>query len=284
MAFSPPNKIVIDFLEGVNARADAIASARGFISSHFDVPEESGYYVMPYKDGFAFEVQEGGSRHAYLPSILRTIEESPNATVSVRSGSRVLQVSKGQRGAFNSVLLPEELSSYLENVIEAQENAPALTSYQFNNVVWLLWGLGMVGVGVLLFIFTLGFFMLSPKAPKAMVSATSIEQLPISQWKRMVDKLNGTNYVSQMKYENGQWTFELKNNEGDAPSSVPAPKATEMSTPMVVVTPPDVSVPSVSPVTPEAPAPTSDPVVGRPLPGTQSPIRPPVSHMRGGPR
>ena len=89
-----PNKIVIDFLEGVSSRADATAYARGFISSHFDVPEQSGFYVTPYKDGYAFEVHEGGSRLAYLPSILRRIEETPGATISVRSGSRVLQVSK----------------------------------------------------------------------------------------------------------------------------------------------------------------------------------------------
>jgi hypothetical protein len=253
MALQPPNKIVIDFLEGVSIRADAVAYARGFISSHFDVPEQSGYYVAPYKDGYAFEVHEGGSRRAYLPSILRTIEESPTATVSVRSGARVLQVSKGPRDSFNSVLLPEELSSYLENIIEPKDNAPALIPYQIDNVVWLFWGVMTLGIGILVLLVTLGFYMMSPKPVKTRLSTgTKVEQLPISQWKKMVEKLDGTNYISQMKFDNGQWTFEVLPNDADAQNPSPADDAAGSA----IVMPADSAMKKPAPA-PALPSPTT---------------------------
>lgn len=214
MALSPPIKIVIDFLEGVDSRADAIAYARGFISSHFDVPEQSGFYVMPYKDGYAFEVHEGGSRRAYLPSILRRIEESPTSTISVRSGARVLQVSKGARDSFNSVLLPEELSSYLENVIEPDERAPHLIPFQIDNIVWLISGGVTLITGILVLIFAMGFYLLGPKPVKLiMATNTPVEQLPISQWKKMTEKLNSGNYIAAMRFDNGSWTFDVQPND-----------------------------------------------------------------------
>lgn len=256
MSVVPPNRIVIDFLEGVTGRADAIAYARGFITSHFDVPEQSGYYVMPYKTGYAFEVHEGGSQYAYLPSILQTIEETPNSTVSVRSGARVLQVSKGPRGAFNSVLLPEELSSYLEDVIETDDKSPSLIPFQLSHTIWLLIGMGSALLGAFIFIICLGFYALDPSQgsiPKS--QTTPPDQLPIAQWQNMVSKLNGGNYVAAMRYQNGQWSFEVKSNSNKpgepdtAPAPVPVPPADSGDSSRVVIMSPD-TTPSQAPVPP----------------------------------
>lgn len=253
MALTPPNKIVIDFLDGVTSRVDAVSYARGFISSHFDVPEQSGFYVMPYKGGYAFEVHEGGSRRAFLPSILRMIEESPNATVSIRSGSRVLQVSKGARDSFNAVLLPEELSSYLENVIEPDGSSSPLVAYQIDNIVWLFWGLITLGFGVLVLLLSLGIYFLSPKPPKPVESITTpIEALPIAQWQQMLKKLDGTNFISQMKYEKDQWSFVVLPNPDNVSTEnlhleVPTQKnsvAEEALTPMAVPSSPVVIPPA----------------------------------------
>lgn len=251
MLLTPPNRIVIDFLEGVTNRADAIAYARGFITSHFEVPEQSGYYVQPLKDGYAYEVHEGGSRKAFLPSILRVLESTPDATVSVRSGTRVLQVSKSARGSFNSVLLPEELSSYLENVVEPDVKAPNLTPFQMDNVVWLFVGGGMALFGAVVFILSLAFFALDPSQLKLpTLNVTETDKLPLAQWQRMVQQLDGNNYISAMRFENGAWRFETSTNAAAEAQPVAAPPPvtapTEPGGP-VVMTPNDTA--------PQAPVP-----------------------------
>lgn len=239
MTLSPPNRIVIDFLEGITNRADAIAYARGFITSHFDVPEISGYYVHAYKRGFAYEVHEGGSRRAFLPGILKLLEDNPDATISVRSGTRVLQVSKGQRGNFNSILLPEELSSYLDNVVEPDEFAPGLTPFQTDSTVWLFAG-GAVGLlGGLIFIICLAFFALDPNqsvTPSLNVTATN--QLPITQWQNMMTQLNGDNYITAMRYENGQWRFETKDSIVGKPALPDVPASPDLTPANAPVPPP----------------------------------------------
>lgn len=233
MSLVPPNRIVIDFLEGVTNRADAIAYARGFITSHFEVPEQSGYYVHAMKDGYAYEVHEGGSRKAFLPGILRLIESNPETTVSVRSGTRVLQVSKGGRGNFNSVLLPEELSSYLENVVEPDPKAPNLTPFQIDNVVWLFAGAGISALGAIVFILALAFFALDPSQAKTpTLNVTETDKLPLAQWQRMLSQLDGNNYISAMHFENGNWRFDIQNNGGAAAApetDVPPPPTAQSS-------------------------------------------------------
>lgn len=237
MSLVPPNRIVIDFLEGVTNKADAIAYARGFITSHFEVPEQSGYYVHAMKDGYAYEVHEGGSRKAFLPGILRIIENNPEATVSVRSGTRVLQVSKGGRGNFNSVLLPEELSSYLENVVEPDPKAPNLTPFQIDNVVWLFAGIGIGALGAVVFILSLAFFALDPSQAKTpTLNVTETDKLPLAQWQRMLNQLNGNNYITAMRYENGNWNFDIQNNAlAESPPAAAAPALTQAP---AVTTPP----------------------------------------------
>lgn len=228
MSLVPPNRIVIDFLEGVTNKSDAIAYARGFITSHFEVPEQSGYYVQPMRDGYAYEVHEGGSRRAFLPSILRVLENSPEATVSVRSGTRVLQVSKNPRGSFNSVLLPEELSSYLENVVEPDPKAPNLTPFQMDKVVWLFTGLAIGSLGALVFILSLAFFALDPSQSKLpTLNITETDKLPLAQWQRMVAQLDGNNYIAAMRFEGGSWRFETLSNTAaeELPPVVAAPEA-----------------------------------------------------------
>jgi hypothetical protein len=257
MSLVPPNRIVIDFLEGVTNKADAVAYARGFITSHFEVPEQSGYYVQALKDGFAYEVHEGGSRRAFLPAILKQIENDSNATISVRSGSRVLQVSKSPRGSFNAVLLPEELSSYLENVLEPDAKAPALTPFQMDNMVWLFIGLGMAGLGLLIFVLSLAFFAFDAVLSKpAKINITAADKLPIAQWESMIAKLDGHNYISAMRYENGMWRFETKSNptgeETAAESEGPEKKPSGILPPLP--TPPANANPNAAaPVPPPSP-------------------------------
>jgi len=246
MSLVPPNRIVIDFLEGVTNRADAVAYARGFITSHFEVPEQSGYYVQALKDGYAYEAHEGGSRKAFLPAILRVLEGSPDATVSVRSGTRVLQVSKSARGNFNSVLLPEELSSYLENVVEPDVKAPSLIAFQMENVVWLLVGGGVALVGALIFILSLAFFALDPSQLKMpVVNITDADKLPLSQWQRMVSQLDGNNYIAAMRFENGNWRFDtLSNASADAaPVKIPTEAPATGASGPIVMTPDEAPAP-----------------------------------------
>jgi len=260
MTLTPPNRIVIDFLEGITNRADAIAYARGFISSHFDVPEISGYYVQPYKGGFAYEVHEGGSRKAFLPGILHMLEDNPGTTVSIRSGTRVLQVSKGQRDTFNSILLPEELSSYLENVIEPEEKAPNLIPYQMDNVLWLFSG-GAIGLlGGVIFIICLAFYALDPSQGKIpTLNVTPADQLPLAQWQNMMSHLTGENYISAMRFQNGQWQFETKSSTkridaaaDDNPGSAAPPPAPTPGTP-VIMSPDQAKTPAMAPVPPPSP-------------------------------
>ncbi len=263
-ALVPPNRIVIDFLEGITSKSDAVAYARGFILSHFDVPSESGYYVHAFQGGYAYEVHEGGSRRAFLPRILKIIQDTPGAIVSVRSGSRVLQVSRGPRDSFNAVLLPEELSSYLENVIEPDENAPHLVAYQLAGTVWLFIGSCVAVLGGLIMLIGLLSFALSKVTGPAQIVTTPAEQLPFAQWQNLVQKVAPENHVAALKFDGKNWQIDVAPN----PSPVTAAPVTNVLS-MMPVSPLGAAqlpavMPAIGPLTAPAQAPAPPPPSGTP--------------------
>ena len=214
MTVTPPVKIVIDFLDGITQKKDASAYARGFIESHFDVPSLSGYYILPLGGGFVYEAHEGGSQRAYLPRILKMIKDNPSATISVRAGKRVLQISRGPKDSFNAVLLPEELSSYLENVIDPEDDGPRLIPYATPASVWMMTGAVIASLGALVFVLSLGFFIfdrLSDKPPQYDVMAAS--DLPMQQWHKIVSNVQPGGYVAALRFQNGSWISDIRTAE-----------------------------------------------------------------------
>ena len=62
-------------------------------------------------------------------------------------------------------------------------------------------------------LFAMGFYLLEPKPLKlTMATNTPVEKLPISQWKQMVSQLNSDNYISQMRFQDGSWAFDILPN------------------------------------------------------------------------
>lgn len=254
MTVTPPVKIVIDFLDGITSKKDAVAYARGFIESHFDVPALSGFYTMRFGNGYVYEAHEGGSQRAYLPRILKIIEDNPTATVSVRAGKRVLQVSRGPRDSFNAVLLPEELSSYLENVIDPEEEGPALTPYEIPNMAWLVAGIVIAFLGALIFLICAGMFVTDQFARKpAEFVMTPADKLPMRQWDTILKSLQPGYYIAAMRYQDGNWQVDVKKAEVN-PEAVKSQPAAKPQLPQQSSVPKEqVSKPAIAPVNPAEP-------------------------------
>ncbi len=210
MTFEAPVKIVIDYLDGVTRRSDAVAYARGFIASHFDVPALSGYYVHKMPGGFAFEIHEGGSGRAYLPKVLRLLNENPTQTITIRGNNRLLQVSRTLNEGFNAILLPEELSEYVGNVIDPDENAPRLIPYQQPGSIYILIGLPIFLLGLTLMVSGLVTFSLDRVRPKEVHVVTPYEALPLSQWNNFAEKVDSQHYIKKMQWQNGNWQIDTE--------------------------------------------------------------------------
>ena len=61
--------------------------------------------------GYIFEAHEGGAQRAYLPNLLKAIEEDPTSSACIQMARRILEVKRAASGTYTSILLPEGTDS-----------------------------------------------------------------------------------------------------------------------------------------------------------------------------
>src|SRR3546814_16456282 len=71
---------LVGYLDQVTIK-DAIAHAKGFAKRRFEAADASWYAVMPFDDGFLYEVHEGGAGHGYLAGVAAALSPDDVPTV-----------------------------------------------------------------------------------------------------------------------------------------------------------------------------------------------------------
>lgn len=224
----PPQRIIIDFLEGTDNKKDAAAFARNFIETHFDAHGLCYWYVRPYEMGFIYEVHEGGSGREYIGSVVDMLNKDPRAVVVVRSATRLLEIKRTRSGNYSAVLLPDGQPPTSENFFYAKPTK-RMKPFKFKGLSILITGAAVFGVGAICLILSmlacLVAFVAQPRY--SLDQATSFSNLPLNQWSDLVRNTNVNTYVKTMRFENGRWQFETgqRKSEVDINQSPSGPQA-----------------------------------------------------------
>ncbi|MEA1937913.1 MAG: hypothetical protein U9N14_02325 [Pseudomonadota bacterium] len=222
---SHPVKIVIDFLEGTTRKSEAIAFARSFIESHFEAPDSAGWYVTPYQDGYVFEVQEGGENKAYLPAIMKALDEDPSVTVVVPMSRRMLEVKRLPSGAYGAILLPEGMESTAEHQTSVYPSG-SLTPFRRNGMGLFLTGGLIFAIATVFFLLSFLFFLLDPYTISTpLPKATDPDRLPIHQWDKLTKSKTKEYYVKTLISEDGR-RYRIERTKTPEPEK-PTPAPTE---------------------------------------------------------
>src|SRR3546814_9882973 len=97
---------------------DAIAHAKGFAKRRFEAADASWYAVMPFDDGFLYEVHEGGAGHGYLAGVAAALSQDDVPTVWIPSGSRACQITMRDGRPLGLLLSEADSATLRESDIE----------------------------------------------------------------------------------------------------------------------------------------------------------------------
>jgi hypothetical protein len=222
---SIPNRIVIDFLEGTLRKKDAIAFARGFIEHHFDSLTASGYYVMPYEQGYIFEAQEGGTQRSYLPGIMKALDEDPACSACVQMARRIMEVKRSQSGTYTAVLLPEGTESQNEDIVFPPVG-PKLIPFQRSGMTVLVLGLSIVGASSVILVLAFLYWLIEVSGLMTpTLRAINLSSLPLTQWQSLENAggEKSDSYVKTLKYQNNSWQEDKATRQPFTQSSNTAP-------------------------------------------------------------
>lgn len=228
-----PMRLVIGFLPGAS-KNDAVSAAQGYIERHFEAIDISGWYIQKAgRDGYYYEVQEGGEGRAYLPSVLKLLDKHEELVITLTERSAKIQ--KGSHGEPETVLLPEGRD---EPETEGLKAGPRLHPAVGDARGWLFAGGSMFIVGLLVLFMgsalhqgmqhlketsvaardlgpigvmveTIAGDVVTPKLDWEPPKASA---LPTAQTDRLVAAAQNDKYVLALRYANGKWDVQTEDN------------------------------------------------------------------------
>lgn len=197
-----PFLFIAGYLDGANKK-DAIQYVKNLMVSMCAALDDSGYLVMPYLDGFAYEIQEGGHRHSYLKWIIDAVSGTDKEKVTFRTAAHAVSVEKTPKGLI-TLFIPE--SGISSEVIEQPTHGVALTRYavdktKYVSALMYLFGFSCV-VLVAAAVIKTAILIAKSDAEKQQF-AIKISQAPVLQWPK--NRPQDNTYIEQITYKNGKW-------------------------------------------------------------------------------
>lgn len=215
-----PMELHVNYLANVT-RDDAEAYVIGYIRNK-TVSENVFYGIFPFKNGFIFEIHEGGSGHAYIPTLLERIEFSGKDGEFrgiLLSSRKKIQVSHSER-EFSVMAIPQDRDVRAAVLIEPSDHS--LKQLHFNHAFQMLVVASFfcaISAGVLIY-----SGLTRQEASEIYLQQVETTQLPLYRLLEN-EKIAVNEEVTSIKFEEGQWSIEKKQvgepARLDAPVEVP---------------------------------------------------------------
>lgn len=209
-AQSAPISLYIGHLNHVSRR-DALLRVQGLVRRQTITPEAAYYRLARIDGGYAYEIQEGGARKAYLPALLKRMRDAPDMAIHLRAGNRVVRVQGGAQ-AIVSVVLPEGEQPTVDAIRPTGRMRPfESTGMGALFTAAAFFAVGAVALACSVLVTTTAAEHWEKNARAAV--SRRVEHLPIQHWPQ--EQPAGT-YVSRVQYVGGHWTVQTKSWEAKA--------------------------------------------------------------------
>ncbi|MDO8416275.1 MAG: hypothetical protein Q7S87_08710 [Agitococcus sp.] len=203
-----PIRVIIGFLPEVVER-DALEYAVGVAEKYFDQIGLAYFDAVPYANGFAFEVHEGGAGRAFLPEIIKYFaaqgayrSDNP-ATAIIKTATRMVEVQHLREG-LTSIILSENTTKTQSEWLHATERMqPAIhkrTGFFVASAAIFVTGFMAMIVSSLLTRYTP--YMPLPDQKIERISTT---QLPKAQWQKLEHIMEKEGGVKALRFRNNKW-------------------------------------------------------------------------------
>ncbi len=208
-----PLMFFVGSLKGVSEK-DAETYVRGLVSRYCENPAAAHFRVHRLReDTVAYEVQEGGARRAWLPSILQQMTQRGERAVEVETGGRVVELTLSEAGAIDSRLLPESHTTTPEKRLEPSRNGPRLKPYETDHSRLLVAALSMCCAAAVLLGASIAVDVTSVRAATSQSASiqTPANSLPVAHWPAVGED----EYVHSVRFQNQRWLIDKRRVSGE---------------------------------------------------------------------
>lgn len=208
-----PINVNVDFYRGLTKEREAEQVARAWVERNYDAPNASYIYIMPWRDGMAVEMQEGGGK-AYLPEVLAKLDEDPTAICVLPMSNRVMQVYvDSDRGTLEGQVLTAGRAPDPDAFIALPTKN--MTPFDKRGSKVFVVGVALLAASLIALTFSVGAFFIDTKAwSLPYIQQTRVNDLPSVQSQKLKAALEQGDCVAKMEYLNGSWNIVTGWNDG----------------------------------------------------------------------
>lgn len=215
-----PLTLVIGFQSGVGQK-DVVAYAKGWADRYFQAKERSWWAVRKWRDGFFYELHEGGPGRSYLPDVVARLDADPDAELHIPVGERLFVVSAKPKPV--GLLLTEAESDRVRPTAQMAEAGPGMRPLNDSGLGVLMLGAsiafaGSVAAGVGGYLAAMAYWYDPPAA------AMPVADLPHKQWAFANTPPTGDDYVAALRYDGGKWSLHWASGLVTQKAPDPAPQ------------------------------------------------------------
>jgi hypothetical protein len=202
-----PIKLLIGYLPGVT-KADALEYAQGVAARNTDQVSLVYLNAWPVAEGYAYEIQEGGTGYAYLPAALQYFDSlgpfdaTQQAHVIVKTATRKVRINRMASG-ISALLLPSNSENPTSDWLQPRERLKP--AFAFNTGLMVAGGL-LLSTGFIAALVTSVYrYQGVEPPPRAVQDVVSTKGTPIAQWPLLEAIDPSKEYVKALTFENGRW-------------------------------------------------------------------------------
>jgi hypothetical protein len=198
------------------SQADALAYAKGLATTNATNPDNALVYAMAFEGGYAYEIQEGGPRRPYLPSILAQLGSRAKGDYAYLSTARrLVRIDRDIRG-ISSVWMPEAENEPTTEGVTPQMDASMQQAVP-DAAGWIKFGSMLLVIGVVTAVIPVIAFSV---ALPILFSGGAEEQsqpgtVPLDRWPAALQAAAKGQQVKALELVNGRWEVRATNLEGN---------------------------------------------------------------------
>lgn len=181
----PPMNVEFGWGEFANLK-DARLYARGVIEKRFTSYDASWYSVEPFHGGYFWEAHEGGAGKCFLKSAIKALEADPGGEHWFQVGDRAMMIVMQDGRPFPHLLPTSKSIPVFNSGVRPLSPGGRMTPFRTKGTGWLIAGAIMAGIGALLFLGSIGFY-LAAYNPGPSVRAVDTPMMPHMQWSKVED-------------------------------------------------------------------------------------------------
>jgi hypothetical protein len=208
---APPIQVLIGWI-GDSSRKDVIEHAKGFAEDHIETLETAWIALEQFRNGWIFEIHEGGAGLSYLPEVIEELSRDPDQVVWLPSGTglnRVLTVRISEEQVFATILTEAESALVRKSGQDPLERTGRMRRLVPKGGLALAIGASLASVATITLLGTLQYAMMIDQRPLASRNFNP-ETLPHSQIVRLSGAIREDRWVSRIVFEEGQWRAEFE--------------------------------------------------------------------------